>query len=74
MTDTVAVMYLDSNVSSISVSEGDIERLAALVGLPIRPTDLPGVAVALGALLTAAQLVTDFPLPDEVEAAPVFQP
>ena len=56
------------------VSETEVERLAALVGLPISPTDLPGVAVALGVLLSVAQLVTDFPLPDDVEAAPVFRP
>lgn len=73
MTDTVRVMYLDSIVER-RVSESEVERLAALVGLPISPTDLPSVAVALGVLLTIAQLVTDFPLPDDVEAAPVFRP
>jgi 1-carboxybiuret hydrolase subunit AtzG-like protein len=68
-------MYLDSIVESpIRVSDHDVERLAALVGLPISPSDLPNVAVALGVLLTAAQLVSDFPLPDDVEAAPVFRP
>jgi Protein of unknown function (DUF4089) len=66
-------MYLDSIVE-IRVSETEVEQLAALVGLPISPSDLPGVAVALGVLLTVAQLVTDFPLPDDVEAAPVFRP
>ena len=66
-------MYLDSIVET-RVSETEVERLAALVGLPISPTDLPGVAVALGVLLSVAQLVTDFPLPDDVEAAPVFRP
>jgi hypothetical protein len=73
LTDTVRVMYLDSIVER-RVSESEVERLAALVGLPISPTDLPSVAVALGVLLTVAQLVTDFPLPDDVEAAPVFRP
>jgi Protein of unknown function (DUF4089) len=73
LTDTVPVMYLDSIVE-IRVSETAVEQLAALVGLPISPSDLPGVAVALGVLLTVAQLVTDFPLPDDVEAAPVFHP
>lgn len=73
MTDTVPVMYLDSIVET-RVSETEVERLAALVGLPISPTDLAGVTVALGVLLGVAQLVTDFPLPDDVEAAPVFRP
>ena len=58
----------------IRVSETDVERLATVVGVPISPADLPAVAVALGVLLTAAQLVSDFPLPDDVEAAPVFRP
>lgn len=58
----------------IRVSETDVERLAAVVGVPISPADLPAVAVALGVLLTAAQLVSEFPLPDDVEAAPVFRP
>jgi 1-carboxybiuret hydrolase subunit AtzG-like protein len=62
------IVYLDS------VSETDVERLAALVGLPISPTDLPGVAVAFETLMAVAQLVRDFPLPDDVEAAPVFHP
>lgn len=60
--------------SPLHVSEADVERLAAVVGVPISPADRPAVAVALGVLLTAAQLVADFPLPDDVEAAPVFRP
>lgn len=60
--------------SPVRVSEADVERLAGLVGVPISPGELPAVAVALGVLLTAAQLVSEFPLPDDVEAAPVFRP
>jgi hypothetical protein len=44
------------------------------VGLPISPADLPAVTVALGVLLEVARLVADFPLPDDVEPAPVFRP
>jgi hypothetical protein len=73
LTDTVPVMYLDFIVERY-LSENEVERLAALVGLPISPTDLPSVAIALGVLLTVAELVTDFPLPDDVAAAPVFRP
>jgi hypothetical protein len=51
-----------------------VERLAALAGVPIAPADLPAVAVALGVLLGAARLVSEFPLPDDVEPAPVFRP
>ena len=75
MTDTVSLGYLDSTVvGPVHVSEADVERLAGLVGVPISPADLPAVAVALGVLLTAARLVGEFPLPDDVEAAPVFHP
>jgi hypothetical protein len=58
----------------VRVTETDVERLAAGVGLSIAPTDRQAVAQQLSGLLTVAQLVTEFPLPDEVEAAPVFRP
>ena len=75
MTDPAAVGYLDSTMPDpVRVSEADVERLAGLVGVPISPDELAGVATALGVLLTAARLVTEFPLPDDVEAAPVFRP
>jgi hypothetical protein len=61
-------------VSPVRVTEADVERLAGLVGVPISPGELPAVAVALGVLLTAAQLVSEFPLADDVQAAPVFRP
>jgi hypothetical protein len=70
LTDTMPLMYLDSSV----MTERDVQQLAALVGLPISPADLPAVTVALGVLLEVARLVTDFPLPDDVEPAPVFRP
>jgi len=60
--------------SPVRVTEADVERLAGLVGLTISPGELPAVATALGVLLAAAQLVSEFPLPDDVEAAPVFRP
>jgi hypothetical protein len=76
LTDTVPIMYLDCIVGDgpVRITEEDAERLATLVGLPISPTELPAVAVALGVLLTAARLVSEFPLPDDVEAAPTFRP
>jgi hypothetical protein len=58
----------------VRVSEADVERLAGLVGVPISPGEISAVATALGVLLTAARLVSEFPLPDDVEAAPVFRP
>ena len=61
-------------VAPARIGEDDVERLAGLVGVPISPDELPSVAAALGVLLTVARLVTEFPLPDDVEAAPVFRP
>jgi len=56
------------------VTEADVDRLAAQVGLRIDPTDRPDVAAALAVLLGAAQLVMEFPLPEDVHPAPVFRP
>lgn len=73
-------MYLSGIVESghvsapVHVGDDDVERLAALLGLPISPADRHAVALTLGFLLTVGQLVTEFPLPDDVEAAPVFRP
>ena len=50
------------------------ERAAAAIGLPLDPARKAAVAQQLGAMLAAAALVLEFPLPDEVEAAPVFEP
>ena len=56
------------------VTEAEVEQLAAHVGLSIAPADRLAVAQQLSGLLAVARLVTEFPLPDEVEAAPVFRP
>ena len=50
------------------------ERAAAAIGLPLDPARKAAVAQQLGAMLAAAALVLEFPLPDEVEVAPVFEP
>jgi hypothetical protein len=56
------------------VTEAEVEALAALVGLSIDPAERAAVAQQLTGLLGVARLVTDFPLPDDVEVAPVFRP
>ena len=50
------------------------ERAAAAIGLPLAAERKPFVAQQLAGMLDAAGLVLDFPLPDEVEPAPVFEP
>lgn len=51
-----------------------IHAAAALINLPIAPEHLPGVVANLERTKAIAQLVTEFPLPDTVEAAPTFEP
>jgi hypothetical protein len=58
----------------VPVTEAEVEQLAAHLGLSIAPAERLAVAQQLGRLLTVARLVSEFPLPDEVEAAPVFRP
>jgi Protein of unknown function (DUF4089) len=50
------------------------ERAAAAIGLPLDPARVPAVAQQLAGLLAAAALVLDFPLAEDVEPAPVFEP
>ena len=50
-----------------------IEAAAALQGLAIRPDWREGVATHFKATAAAAALVLSWPLPDELDAAPVFE-
>ncbi|MGH7277402.1 MAG: DUF4089 domain-containing protein [Candidatus Rokuibacteriota bacterium] len=51
-----------------------VEHLARLVGLPLDPAYAAGVAEHFARVMAAAALVMDFPLAEEIEAAPVFRP
>jgi len=51
-----------------------VDETAKRVGLPLAPEHRPGVIQFTGILLAQAALVTEFPLPDAVESAPVFRP
>jgi hypothetical protein len=57
------------------MSEADYLRAAsALLGLPIRPEHEQEVQEAFAVISAQARLVTDFALPDDIEAAPRFSP
>ncbi|PYN30228.1 MAG: DUF4089 domain-containing protein [Candidatus Rokuibacteriota bacterium] len=56
------------------VSEAEVERLAALLGLPIEPESRAVVAEIFTGLLTAARLLAELPLPADAEPAPIFRP
>ncbi len=51
-----------------------VEQAAALIGLPLHPEHKPGVVANLSRIQKVASLFMDFPLPDDVDVAPVFQP
>jgi hypothetical protein len=51
-----------------------VDETAKRVGLPLAPEHRPGVIQFTGILLAQAAFVTEFPLPDDVESAPVFRP
>ena len=51
-----------------------VDRTAELINLPVDPEHRPGVVVNFERIVAIARLVTDFPLPPEVEVALVFEP
>ncbi len=51
-----------------------VEQTSQLLDLPLDPEHLPGVIKNFATIAAIAQLVTEFPLPVEIEAAPVFEP
>lgn len=51
-----------------------VDEAAKRVGLPIAPEHRPGVIQVTSLLLAQGALVMEFPLPDDVEPAPVFRP
>ena len=54
--------------------EAAVDRLAAVVNLPIDPAYRAGVVETFAGLMRAAALVLEFPLPDTVEPPSVFRP
>jgi hypothetical protein len=51
-----------------------VDAAAPMVGLSLTPEQRDGVIRNLAVTFTVAQLVMDFPLADDVDAGPVFQP
>jgi hypothetical protein len=51
-----------------------VDRTAELINLPLEPENRQGVVVNFERIAAIARLVTEFPLPPEVEVAPVFEP
>jgi hypothetical protein len=51
-----------------------VHHMAAVLGLAVDPAHLPGVIANMARTEEIARLVTDFPLPDDAELAPTFNP
>lgn len=51
-----------------------VEVMSEIVGLPISPEYRESVVANMERIQTVAQAVLEFPLPDEIEPAPVFEP
>ena len=51
-----------------------VEQMSKLLDLSLDPEHYPGVVKNFATISAIAQLVTEFPLPQEIEAAPVFEP
>ncbi|MBE9009377.1 DUF4089 domain-containing protein [Pseudanabaenaceae cyanobacterium LEGE 13415] len=54
--------------------ENFVEMMSEVVSLPIPDEYREGVVANMERIHTVAQFVLEFPLPDNIEAAPVFEP
>ncbi len=55
-------------------AETFVRQSAALTGFTITPEQMPGVVTNIKRIVPLAKLFVDFPLPDDVELASVFEP
>ncbi|WP_414542922.1 DUF4089 domain-containing protein [Nostoc sp. CCY0012] len=51
-----------------------VEQMALLLDLQLTDTERDGVVENFAKIQAIAQLVNEFPLPEDIEAAPVFKP
>ncbi|MGE0748205.1 MAG: DUF4089 domain-containing protein [Rhodospirillales bacterium] len=51
-----------------------VDLVAPLMGLDLDPAHRPGVVENLALIARLADAVATFPLPDDVEAGPIFTP
>lgn len=59
---------------AIASVEHYVDQMAALLALPIAPDYRQGVIENVERTAAIAQLVLEFPLPEDIETAPTFQP
>lgn len=51
-----------------------VELMALLLNLQLPDSDRDGVVANFQRIMAIAQVVNQFPLPEEIEASPVFEP
>ncbi len=51
-----------------------VEQAARWIDLPLAPEHHPGVVENFAKIAEISKLVTDFPIPDNIEPAPTFEP
>ncbi|MBE9225674.1 DUF4089 domain-containing protein [Phormidium sp. LEGE 05292] len=51
-----------------------VDTISQLVDLSIDPEHRPGVIQNFERIMAIAKLVTEFPIPEDLEAAPIFEP
>jgi hypothetical protein len=64
----------DYEAGSTPATEEFVEQMAAVVGLPLQTEQKPGVVDNFTRIRAIAQLVNEFPLSEDIEIAPVFEP
>ncbi|HEY9779922.1 MAG TPA: DUF4089 domain-containing protein [Leptolyngbyaceae cyanobacterium] len=64
---------LKSMDEKISVAEY-VEQMAMLLDLQLKPEHRTGVIENFGQIKAIARLVNEFPLPDNIEISPIFEP
>ena len=60
-------------MNDLAAIEAYVDHVAPLMGLTLTPEQRDGVVKNLATTFAVAQLVLEFPLPDDVDAAPVFE-
>ena len=65
---------IEQGSNHTSPLEAWVEQVAQIINLPLQPADRPGVVENMARLQAIAQLVMDFPLPEDSEIPSVFRP
>ncbi|MCU0523874.1 MAG: DUF4089 domain-containing protein [Elainella sp. Prado103] len=66
------------NANSMVMTDAEtaqlVDRMAKILDIPLDPEHRPGVIANLQRTAAIAQLVMEFPLPETIEIAPIFDP